>query len=136
MPASTRAIGIAVAVASVVTAAVLVFRSADWPWPKGVETSHPLPGTAGPLAQVTLKVDGMTCATCSYRVSKALAALSGVKKAEVSLERGQAVVTYEEAMVTVEQMINAIEQAGYAARFIRAGGQVRDSGSPATRPPG
>lgn len=41
---------------------------------------------------------------------------------EVSLEMGQAVVEYEEGQVTVEQMIEAIKQAGYSAKPIEPGG--------------
>lgn len=117
MPASARVIGTGVAIATVLAAALLVFvfRTAFWPGPTTVQGPPSWSSTGGPLAQVTLKVDGMTCPTCSYRVSKALAGLPGVKKAEVSLGWGQAVVAYEEGKVTVEQMIKAIEQAGYAA---------------------
>lgn len=58
-------------------------------------------------------------------MKKALAGLPGVKKAEVSLERGQAVVEYEESKVTVEQMVEAIKQAGYSAKLMGIGGQGR-----------
>lgn len=79
---------------------------------------------AASLKTVTLKVDGMTCPTCSYRVKKALL-LPGLRKAEVSLEKGQAVVEYEEGRTTVEQMIAAVKEAGYSAKLITAGGQGR-----------
>lgn len=42
--------------------------------------------------------------------------LAGVKKAEVNFTRGQAHVQFEDGAVTVDQMIEAIQQAGYAAR--------------------
>lgn len=111
------------AFASVVAAVLLVFAVSYRSRSDVVERSPAPPEIGGSLAHVALKVDGMTCATCSYRVNKALVPLSGVRKAEVSLERGQAVVTYEEGKVTVEQMIEAIEQAGYTAKLIRAGGR-------------
>lgn len=121
VPAAARVVGIAVATAMVIAAALLVVRFGYRPWPNAAHSRPALSSPGAPLAQVVLQVDGMTCPTCSYRVSKALVGLPGVNNAEVSLERGRAVVTYEEGKVTVEQMIKAIEQAGYAASPIRAG---------------
>ena len=41
----------------------------------------------------TLKIEGMMCAHCEARVKKALEALDGVTSAEVSHEKGSAIVT-------------------------------------------
>ena len=43
----------------------------------------------------TLKIDGMMCGHCEMHVKKALEALDGVKKAEVSHKTGTAVLTLE-----------------------------------------
>ena len=43
----------------------------------------------------TLKIEGMMCGHCEMHVKKALEALDGVKKAEVSHKTGTAVVTLE-----------------------------------------
>ena len=43
----------------------------------------------------TLKIEGMMCGHCEMHVKKALEALDGVKKAEVSYKTGTAVVTLE-----------------------------------------
>lgn len=51
--------------------------------------------------------------------------LPGVRKATVSLEKGEAEVEFKEGAVTVEQMIEAIKQAGYSAKLLEAGGQGR-----------
>ena len=79
-------------------------------------------GTAGPVLpprpakkSVTLTIDGMTCGGCVIGVRKVLSRLSGVSKAEVSYEKGQAIVTYDPALVTIAQMIAAIKTLGYLA---------------------
>ena len=43
--------------------------------------------------QKTMKITGMMCVRCEAHVKKALEALPGVASAEVSHERGEAVVT-------------------------------------------
>lgn len=121
VPAAARGVGVGVAIAMLIPAALVVARFGYRPGPNAVHSRPASPSPGAALAQVVLQVDGMTCPTCSYRVSKALVGLPGVNNAEVSLERGRAVVTYEERKVTVEQMIKAIERAGYAASPIRAG---------------
>lgn len=46
---------------------------------------------------------------------KVLTRLPGVAKADVSYEKGTAVVTYDLSKVTVEQMLAAIKTLGYTA---------------------
>ncbi len=48
-------------------------------------------------------------------VKRALEGLKGVRKAEVSFERGEAIVTYEKGTVTIEQMNQAVAQHGFSA---------------------
>lgn len=64
---------------------------------------------------VTLKVVGMTCGGCVLGTRKVLTRLPGVSKADVSYEKGTAVVTYDPAKVTVAQMIAAIKTLNYTA---------------------
>jgi len=64
---------------------------------------------------VALKIDGMTCGGCVYGVKKVLTRLNGVSKAVVRYETKSAVVTFDPARVTVEQMVKAIETLGYKA---------------------
>jgi copper chaperone len=65
--------------------------------------------------ELVLKVEGMTCGHCLMHVEKALSALKGVKKASVDLGKGTASVIYDAGTVTKEQMIKAVEDAGYKA---------------------
>lgn len=122
MQESDRASGVKVVAGIGIAAGLLLLLIAFWPLLKAAQSPAPSSDAGGPGTMLTLKVDGMTCPTCSYRVSKALVGLPGVKKAEVSLERGQAVVEYEESKVTVDQMVEAIKQAGYSAELVAAGG--------------
>ncbi len=64
---------------------------------------------------VTLSVPGMTCAACPITVKMALTRVAGVKKAEVSYERREAVVTFDDAATSVEALTLASENAGYPA---------------------
>ncbi len=60
-----------------------------------------------------LKVDGMTCGGCVRSVTSVLKALPGVAAAEVSLEKGEAEVSFDPALASVAQLKGAIENAGY-----------------------
>jgi copper chaperone len=65
------------------------------------------------MTQTTLKIQGMTCNHCVMRVAKALKAVSGVQDARVDLQKAEALVSYDEASVSPEQMANAVKDAGY-----------------------
>ena len=67
------------------------------------------------MATITLSVKGMSCGGCVKSVTGVLTALPGISRAEVSLERAEAVVDYDGALVTQEQMVQAIEDAGFEA---------------------
>jgi copper chaperone len=59
-----------------------------------------------------LKVEGMTCNHCVMAVKKALSRVPGVERAEVSLERGEALV---EGNADPKALIRAVEEEGYRA---------------------
>jgi periplasmic mercuric ion binding protein len=62
---------------------------------------------------VTLSVPGMTCVTCPMTVKKALTRVVGVKQAEVSFEKREAVVTFDDAKTNVAVLTKATKNAGY-----------------------
>ena len=64
------------------------------------------------MAKATLKIQGMTCNHCVMRVAKALKAVPGVQDAQVDLQKGEAVVAYDEARVTPEELSFAVVEAG------------------------
>jgi copper chaperone len=61
----------------------------------------------------TLNVSGMTCGGCTGKVTRALSALPGVEKVDVSLPSNTAVVTFDERIVSVETMQAAVRTAGF-----------------------
>ncbi len=63
--------------------------------------------------QIQLPITGMTCASCSNRVAKALKKVPGVANAEVNLATEQASVTYDPAQIQPAQFQEAVEKAGY-----------------------
>lgn len=66
-------------------------------------------------ATVTLSVPGMTCAACPITVKKALSKVEGVQKAEVSFEKREAVVTFDDAKTNADALTEATTNAGYPA---------------------
>ena len=62
---------------------------------------------------VTLSVPGMYCAVCPITVRKALEKVPGVIKASASLEKKDAIVTYDDAKTNVEKLLDATFEAGY-----------------------
>lgn len=80
---------------------------------------------APPATTVTLDVPGMTCATCPITVKKALSKVPGVSRVEVSYERREAVVTFDETRVAIDQLLLATKNAGYPATVKQATPKVR-----------
>lgn len=70
------------------------------------------PAGAAPQT-VTLSVPDMDCSTCPITVRKALTNVPGVTRAEASLERKQAIVTYDDTKTGVDALIKATTRAGY-----------------------
>jgi copper chaperone len=65
------------------------------------------------MANIVLKIKGMSCQHCVMSIAKSLNGLKGVKDVKVSLEKGSAEVNYEDALVTLSQMKEAVADAGY-----------------------
>jgi len=65
------------------------------------------------IQTVTLSVPGMTCAACLITVKKALTQVEGVTKTEVSFEKREAIVTFDDAKTNSEALTKATEDAGY-----------------------
>ena len=80
---------------------------------------------------LTLQVGGMTCASCSGRVEKALRAAPGVLDASVNLATERATVSGN-APLDVGAVIKAIVGAGYAASEVAARPQVATRAVPWT----
>lgn len=72
-------------------------------------------GYGVPLANTELSIEGMTCASCVGRVERALAGVKGVRSAHVNLATERATV---EGTASPEDLVKAVENAGYDAALI------------------
>ena len=74
-------------------------------------------------------VSGMTCSACSARVQKAVDGLPGCKNAVVNLLTGSMQIEYDEKLLIAEEIVAAVERAGYGAALADAGeGNGRGTG--------
>jgi|SRR5690242_9051802 len=64
---------------------------------------------------VTIKVDGMMCGKCSASVTKALKATEGVEDAQVSSEKGEAVIKYDDQKLNEAKLREVINSTGFKA---------------------
>jgi mercuric transport protein len=64
---------------------------------------------------VTIRVEGMHCGGCASSVTKALKATDGVEDVQVSYEKGEAVVRYDDQKVTVAKLREVINGTGFKA---------------------
>ena len=66
------------------------------------------------MSKLELEIDGMSCGHCVAAVSEALGELDGVSVENVRV--GSAEVTYQPELVSPEQIVLAVEDAGYTAQ--------------------
>jgi copper chaperone CopZ len=64
---------------------------------------------------VTIRVEGMKCAKCSGAVTKALKATEGVQDAQVSSDKGEAVIKYDDQKLTEAKLREVINATGFKA---------------------
>ena len=64
---------------------------------------------------IRIPVTGMTCAACQSHVQKTLAKQPGVVDASVNLMMKNASITFDPAVVTPDNLVNAIRSTGYGA---------------------
>ncbi len=67
------------------------------------------------METLTLPVAGMTCASCSVRVQRALEKTPGVTRASVNLMLENAAVTFDRTAVSPASLVSVIEQTGYGS---------------------
>lgn len=73
------------------------------------------------MSKVTLSIDGMACNHCTSSVTSALTALNGVETVAVSLEKKNAVVTFDGNAVTVNTLSDTVNDLGFTVTEIREG---------------
>jgi Cu+-exporting ATPase len=65
------------------------------------------------MKQVTIGVQGMTCASCVSRVERALEKVEGVRDANVNLATEKASVVYDPQLVATPLLLDAVSKRGY-----------------------
>ncbi len=65
----------------------------------------------------SIAVAGMTCAACSARVQRALEKTEGVRSASVNLMLENAVVDFDAELLSLDRLVEVIEDSGYGARL-------------------
>jgi Cu+-exporting ATPase len=68
-----------------------------------------------PGAEADLLIGGMTCASCSRRVERALAKTPGVSLAAVNLATERAHVAFDPAVLDAAALVAVVEKSGYTA---------------------
>ena len=79
-------------------------------------SGSPAGAAVGPLDVVTFPVEGMTCASCVNRITRFLAKVEGVAEATVNLATESATVRFPTGSVTLDDLVAAVDAAGYVAR--------------------
>ena len=71
--------------------------------------------------EATISVKGMTCGGCVATVETAIAEVDGVRSGEVSLEKEEAVVQFDDAVVSASDIAARIAADGYEVDVIAEG---------------
>ena len=67
------------------------------------------------MKTTTIKIGGMSCDGCAKSITRALQAVPGVSKAEVSLERAEATIAFDPEKVAKPALVEAVQDAGFSA---------------------
>ena len=70
---------------------------------------------------INLKIGGMTCINCKTKIENALVSLEGIKKVDVSWEKGRADIEYDEEKINLNEIQEIIESLDYKVENIRNG---------------
>jgi len=66
------------------------------------------------MKQLELGIEGMTCASCSARVERALGKMEGVSEAPVNLATERASISYDESTVDPAALVEMVREVGYS----------------------
>jgi Cu+-exporting ATPase len=64
---------------------------------------------------LTLKLRGMSCASCAKRIEKTILSITGVSECSVNFGAEQALVKYNPRKTNLKQIQSTVEEAGYSA---------------------
>lgn len=67
------------------------------------------------MDNLTLKLRGMSCASCARNIEDAIRSVPGVSDCNVNFGAEQAIVNYDSQQTNLEEIQGAVEEAGYSA---------------------
>ena len=70
--------------------------------------------------KINLSLSGMHCSSCALLIERSLKKVPGVSQANVNLSAEKAMVTFNEAEVKPQKLIDAVVAAGYQAELVDA----------------
>jgi len=70
------------------------------------------------MLKVKLKLVGLHCTSCIMNIEGELEDTPGVKKVTASFAKSEAEVTFDEALVSPERIVEIIKNLGYQAEVI------------------
>lgn len=74
------------------------------------------------------KIDGMTCAACSSSVERVTRKMQGVSESNVNLTTGMLTITYDQALVDADKVVEKVVRAGFAAKqYVEMGKQEQEN---------
>lgn len=68
------------------------------------------------MKKVSIAVNGMTCPSCMTTVGSAVEKMKGIEEAKVLFNAGKVKATFDESLISPEQISSAIEQLGYEVK--------------------
>ncbi|MFS8159732.1 MAG: heavy-metal-associated domain-containing protein [Candidatus Roizmanbacteria bacterium] len=71
------------------------------------------------MKKITLKVNGMHCASCALSIDFDLEDLEGVQKVKTNYAPGTCDVEYDDEKISVETILKQIEGVGYEALQVK-----------------
>jgi P-type Cu+ transporter len=74
--------------------------------------------------QINLKLGGMSCAACARSIEKAINAVPGIVTCNINFGAEQAAIKYDPRQTTIEDIQNAVTEAGYSSYLLPRQGLV------------
>lgn len=75
----------------------------------------PMGAYGGKYRKVTIRIGGMSCASCAARIEGGLAGLKGVRRASVNFAAQKATVEYDPEVISILDLREAVQKLGYQA---------------------
>jgi Cu+-exporting ATPase len=70
------------------------------------------------MKTIKLNLEGLHCTSCIMNIEGELEDTPGIKKVKASFAKSEAEVTYDEALVSPERIVEIIKNLGYQAEVI------------------